>query len=83
MPVFLQLRSNMAKKKSVSSPREKRFRASALFTKPPTERQRREIQSLRDQPDSEIDPSDAPSVETLPQEVTVGRFYRPIKGGGR
>jgi uncharacterized protein (DUF4415 family) len=69
----------MAKKKSVSSPREKRFRASGLFTKPLTDRQRREIQSLRDQPDSEIDLSDAPTMETLPQKVEVGRFYRPIK----
>jgi uncharacterized protein (DUF4415 family) len=67
----------MAKKKSVSSPREKPFRASALYTKPLTDR--REIQSLRDQPDSEIDLSDAPTFETLPPKVEVGRFYRPIK----
>jgi uncharacterized protein (DUF4415 family) len=77
--VVLPLRSNMAKKKSVSSPREKRFRASALFTKSLADRQRREIQSLRDQPDSEIDTSNAPSFETAPPKVEVGRFYRPIK----
>jgi uncharacterized protein (DUF4415 family) len=69
----------MAKKKSASSPRGKRFPASVLFTKPLTDRQRRELRRLRDLPDSEIDLSDAPPVEPLPSEVQVGRFYLPIK----
>jgi uncharacterized protein (DUF4415 family) len=69
----------MAKKKSVSSRREKGFPASVLFTRPLTDRQRRELQRLRDMPDSEIDLSDAPPVEPLPSQVEVGRFYRPIK----
>jgi uncharacterized protein (DUF4415 family) len=69
----------MAKKKSASYPREKRFPASVLFTRPLTDRQRRELQQLRDMPDSEIDLSDAPPVEPLPSKVEVGRFYRPIK----
>jgi uncharacterized protein (DUF4415 family) len=69
----------MAKKKSASSPREKRFPASVLFTRPLADRQRRELQRLRAMPDSEIDLSDAPPLEPLPSEVEVGRFYRPIK----
>jgi uncharacterized protein (DUF4415 family)/uncharacterized DUF497 family protein len=76
---FAQLRSKMAKKKFASSPREKRLPASEIFTRPLTDRQRRELQGLRDMPDSKIDLSDAPSVEPLPSEVQVGRFYRPIK----
>jgi uncharacterized protein (DUF4415 family) len=50
-----------------------------MFTRPRTERQRRELQQLRDMPDSEIDLSDAPPVQTLPSDIQVGRFYRPIK----
>ena len=69
----------MAKKKSASSPREKRFPANVLFTRPLTDRQRLELRRLRDMPDSEIDLSDAPPVEPSPSKVEVDRFYRPIK----
>jgi uncharacterized protein (DUF4415 family) len=69
----------MAKKKSVSSRQEKRVPAGAVFTKPLTERQRFELQRVRDMPDSEINSSDAPERNPLPSEVQVGRFYRPIK----
>jgi uncharacterized protein (DUF4415 family) len=68
----------MAKKKSASSQQEKRISASALFTKPISEKERRELQRLATMPDSRIDFSDAPERE-LPPEVHIGRFYRPIK----
>ncbi len=45
-----------------------------------TDREGRQLQRLRDMPDSEIDLSDAPPVEPFPpSEIYVGRFYRPIK----
>jgi len=69
----------MVKKKSVSSRQEKRVRASALFTAPSTDRQRRELQRLADRPDSQIDYSDAPERRPRASDVQVGRFYRPIK----
>jgi uncharacterized protein (DUF4415 family) len=69
----------MAKKKSASSRQEKRVPASEAFTKPLNDRQRRELQRLRDLPDSQIDFSDAPEGKASPVEVHVGRFYRPIK----
>jgi uncharacterized protein (DUF4415 family) len=69
----------MAKKKSVSSPQEKRVPASVLFTTPITEKQRRELRRLAARPDSQIDFSDAPERRPLPSEVEIGRFYRPIK----
>jgi uncharacterized protein (DUF4415 family) len=69
----------MAKKKSALSPREKRVAASALFTRPLTERQRRELQRLAKLPDSRIDFSDAPERTTRASGIEVGRFYRPIK----
>lgn len=69
----------MAKKKSASSRQEKRVAASALFTKPVTERQRREIQRLAALPDEKIDFSDAPERDVRRSEVEVGRFYRPVK----
>jgi uncharacterized protein (DUF4415 family) len=69
----------MAKKKSESSQREKRFPASELFTRPLTDRERRELQRLRDMPDSEIDLSDAPQFIPRAADIHVGRFYRPIK----
>ena len=53
----------MAKKKSASSRREKRISASALFTRPLTDRQRRELQRLAKLPDSRIDFSDAPEAK--------------------
>ena len=69
----------MAKNKSASSRQEKRVPASALFTAPITEKQRRELQRLADRPDSEIDFSDAPQRSPQASEVELGRFYRPIK----
>jgi uncharacterized protein (DUF4415 family) len=69
----------MAKKKSASSREEKRIPASALFMKPLNDRQRRELQRLRDLPDSQIDFSDAPEGRPFPEEAHIGRFYRPIK----
>jgi len=67
----------MAKKKSASSRREKRVPASALFTTPLTDKQRRDLQRLRRKADQKIDFSDAP--EQQPSEIHIGRFYRPIK----
>ena len=69
----------MAKKKSALSQQEKRVAASALFTKPLTDRQRRELQQLAKLPDSQIDFSDAPEAKVRLSDVEVGRFYRPIK----
>ena len=75
-------RQNMVfrlKKKSVSSPQEKRIAANALFTTPLTDGQRRSLRKLAAKPDSEIDYSDAPESDPSPSEVHTGRFYRPIK----
>lgn len=69
----------MAKKKSVSSRQEKRVAASALFTTPLTDRQRRELQRVAKLPDSRIDFSDAPEGKARLSDGEVGRFYRPIK----
>jgi uncharacterized protein (DUF4415 family) len=69
----------MAKKKSVSSRQERRVAASALFTSPITDKQRRELQRLADLPDSRIDFSDAPEGKARVSGIQVGRFYRPIK----
>ena len=69
----------MVKKRSVSSRQEKRVRASALFTTPISDKERRELQRLADQPDSQIDYSDAPERSLRASDVQVGRFYRPIK----
>jgi uncharacterized protein (DUF4415 family) len=69
----------MAKKKSGSSPQEKRVSASALFTRPITDIQRRELQRLADLPESQIDFSDAPEGKPRQSDLQVGRFYRPIK----
>ena len=68
----------MAKRKSVSSRREKRVPASAVFTKPLGVRERSELAKLARTPDSMIDFSDAPE-RTRPSRVVVGRFYRPVK----
>jgi len=67
------------KKKSVSSQQERRVPASALFTTPISDKQRRELKRLAARPDSQIDFSDAPERQPLASEVQVGRFYRPIK----
>lgn len=69
----------MVKKKSVSSRQERRAPASALFTTPVTDKQRRELQRLAARPDSQIDFSDAPERIPRASEVQIGRFYRPIK----
>jgi uncharacterized protein (DUF4415 family) len=69
----------MAKTKSASSRRERRVPASVLSTKPLTDRQRRELQRLREMPDSEIDFSDAPEFIPRASDIQIGRFYRPIK----
>src|ERR1035438_565834 len=74
-----QARNKMAKKKSVSSRQEKRVLASALFTTPITDKQRRELKRLAARPDSQIDFSDAPERQPRASDVQVGRFYRPIK----
>ena len=69
----------MVKKKSVSFRQEKRVRASALFSTPLSDKERRELQRFADQPDSRIDYSDAPERMPRASNVQVGRFYRPIK----
>jgi uncharacterized protein (DUF4415 family) len=69
----------MVKKKSASYPQEKRVPASALFTTPIGDKQRRELHRLAARPDSQIDYSDAPERQPPASEVEVGRFYRPIK----
>src|SRR6266852_1096112 len=69
----------MAKKKSASSRPEKRVAASALFTRPITDKQRRELRRLAKLPDSRIDFSDALEGRPRLSEIQVGRFYRPIK----
>ena len=69
----------MAKKKSASSPREKRLPASALFTSSLRDRERAELESLARRADSEIDYSDAPATKAALAQVYVGRFYRPLK----
>ena len=69
----------MVKKKSASSPQERRVPASALFTTPVTDQQRRELERLAARPDSQIDFSDAPEGKPRMSDVEVGRFYRPIK----
>jgi uncharacterized protein (DUF4415 family) len=75
--VWLISKNKMAKKKSVSSRREKRVPASALFTTPFTDKQRRDLQRLARKADKKIDFSDAP--EQQPSETHIGKFYRPIK----
>ena len=69
----------MAKKKSASSRQERRVPANVLFTTPVTDKQRRELERLRDLPDSQIDFSDAPERNPRASDLQVGRFYRPIK----
>jgi hypothetical protein len=68
----------MAKKKSASFLQERRVQASALFTTPITDKQRRELK-LAALPDSQIDFSDGPAGRPQAGEVEVGRFYRLIK----
>jgi hypothetical protein len=72
----------MAKKKSALSQQEKRVAASALFTKPLTDRQRRELQQLAKLPDSQIDFSDAPEAKVRLSDVEVGGGARLVSGAG-
>ena len=69
----------MTKKKSASSPQEKRIPASVLLTTPLTDSQRRSLRKLAAKPDADIDYSDDAQAEWPPSEIHVGRFYRPIK----
>jgi uncharacterized protein (DUF4415 family) len=69
----------MAKKKSASSRQERRVPASALFTKPLSDGERKDLKRLAAMPDSKIDLSDAPERIPAPSEIHIGRFYRPIK----
>ena len=68
----------MGKKKSASSRQERRLPATVLFTTAVTHKQRRELERLRDLPDSQIDFSDAPEGNPRMSDIQVGRFYRPI-----
>ncbi len=43
------------------------------------ERERRQLERLSKTPDSAIDYSDAPALRSIPADVHVGRFYRPVK----
>lgn len=66
------------KKKSASSPREKRLAASEVFTTPLSDREKSQLRKLANLPDSKIDLSDAPEAVS-PSHIEVGRFYRPVK----
>jgi hypothetical protein len=65
----------MPKRKSASSPREKRLAASTLFTNPMGKRERGELERLAATLDAAIDYSDAPAIKALPPQVHVGRVY--------
>ncbi len=69
----------MVKKKSALSRQERRVPASALFTTPISDKQRRELERLAAFPDSQIDFSDAPEGNPRMSDIQTGRFYRPIK----
>ncbi len=69
----------MAKKKSDSSPHEKRITATEIFKTPLSEASRAGLRRLAALPDSKIDCSDAPEVFPAASEVEYSRFYRPVK----
>ena len=69
----------MAKKRSASSQQEKRLLSSVLFTTPLNELQKKELERIAKIPDSAIDYSDAPRLKSAPNQVRVGRFYKPVK----
>ena len=69
----------LTKRKSASSPREKRIPANAVFTSRRGKRELAELERLAAMPDSAIDYSDVPAMKALPAQVHVGRFYRPLK----
>src|ERR1039458_6886324 len=72
-----QARNKMVKKKSVSSRQEKRVLASALYTTPISEKQRRELKRLAARPDSQIDFSDAPERQPRGADVQGGPLFPP------
>jgi uncharacterized protein (DUF4415 family) len=43
------------------------------------DQERSEIRKIGKMRDSDIDLSDAPEMKSFPQDVYVGRFYRPVK----
>ena len=43
------------------------------------DRDRKQLERLARLPDSQIDYSDIPEVQSFPSKVYVGRFYRPVK----
>ena len=47
--------------------------------KPISERERRELSKVSRMADAKIDYSDVPALRSLPQEVHIGRFYKPVK----
>jgi uncharacterized protein (DUF4415 family) len=67
----------MAKKSSVSSPREKlvRVKAEDILGKPLNRRQRSDLARLKNMPDSEIDYSDIPPLT----EEQLATAFRPNK----
>jgi uncharacterized protein (DUF4415 family) len=69
----------MVKKKSASSPQERRVPAKGLFTTPISDKQKRELRRIAALPDSQIDFSDIPEGNPQASDIQVGRFYRPIK----
>jgi len=69
----------MAKKKSASSRQERRVAASALFTRPITDSQRKKLRRVANLPDSRIDFSDGAEGAPRRSDIQIGRFYRPIK----
>ena len=44
-----------------------------------TAKKRKELLQLAKQPDSKIDFSDIPEIETLPPDAVIGKFFRPKK----
>ena len=74
-----QPHKRQSRKRSVLSPRVRRTAASEIFTKPLTRKQRQELEDLAALPDSSINYIEAPPLTLAPGQVTVGKFYRPIK----
>jgi uncharacterized protein (DUF4415 family) len=70
----------MAKKSSASSRREKlvSYSAEDILNRPLSKRQRRDLETLRDLPDSKIDTSDIPEL-TDEQLAALGRGREPKK----
>jgi hypothetical protein len=66
----------MAKERPVSSQEQKRVPASALFTTPIPDTERRELKRIAVRSDSQIDFADAPERRPRASDVQVGRFLR-------